>query len=494
MADELSPDFLKQKYRSETSASGKKPRRIALKVVVLLFSVLALSSLVLSYKVTARVTNETPSTDSSFSLFGTFKRLVTSGDKELVGEVDDRINILLLGVGGPGHDGPELSDTIMFASFKPSTNEVGLLSIPRDLTVDLPGYGYRKINHANAYGELQEKGNGPRFASEVIGGMLDQQIHYSVKVNFASFEKLIDAIGGVDVYVDKSFTDSQYPAPNDLYQTISFKEGWQTMNGEKALQYARSRHGNNGEGSDFARATRQQKVILAAKEKLISPSVLLNPSKLNKMIEIFQENVETNMTFWEMLKFAKFAPDVNTEGLVHHVLVPGNDGLLYETRLNNAYTLLPKNDDFSDIRALAKTIFAKSESTTDAVADAPAVKRLVKVEIQNGTKIAGLAFQTSQLLSSSGFTVSEVGNADEQSYSATVLYDLTEGQKKEEFELLKSFLATNSATSGSKWTYSSSLTPSELQATIPGADLVNAKEPVDFLIILGSDAKDLVLR
>lgn len=494
MADELSPDFLKQKYRSSISQNKKSSRKIAMKVFALFFSFLAITSLVLSYKVTARVTNDVPEDDSSFSLFGTFKRLVTSTDKELVGETDDRINILLLGVGGPGHDGPELSDTIMFASFKPSTNEVGLLSIPRDLTVDIPGYGYRKINHANAYGELQEKGNGPRFASEVIGGMLNQQIHYSIKVNFASFEKLIDAIGGVDVYVEKSFTDPQYPAPNDAYQTISFKEGWQTMNGKTALQYARSRHGNNGEGSDFARAKRQQKVILAAKEKIISPSVLLNPSKLNKMIEIFQENVETNMTFWEMLKFTKFAPDVNTEGLVHHVLVPGPNGLLYETNLNGAYTLLPKNDDFSDIRTLANTIFEKSEMSTESTATTPAIKRMVKVEIQNGTTISGLAFQTSQLLASSGFTVAEVGNANEQTYTSTVLYDLTEGQKKEEFELLKKFLATNSATTGSKWTYSSSLTPSELQTTIPGADLVNAKEPVDFLIILGTDAKELVLR
>ena len=263
MEDEKSVDFLKRKYQLVPDRRRQKKSKTLLRTVGIFLGFLALSGVALSFQIG---NSNGDSGDANISFFSSFKSLVTSGDKELTGEEDDRINFLLLGIGGSGHAGPELTDTIMFGSYQPSTSEVGLLSIPRDLVVPIPEYGYRKINHVNAYGEVDDPGHGAEAAADVIGEVLDQEIHYTVKVDFDGFEELIDAIGGVDVYVDRGFVDYTYPTDDYLVQTVQFDEGWTHMNGDTALKYSRSRHGTNGEGSDFARAERQQKILVAVKE------------------------------------------------------------------------------------------------------------------------------------------------------------------------------------------------------------------------------------
>lgn len=491
MDKEPSVDFLKKKYKL---APERKPRqkKKGLKFFGAFFAVVIISGLFFSYQVAKTPVDEAPSTDS-FSIFSSVKRLITSRDKELVGEQDDRINFLLLGVGGAGHDGPELSDTMIFASFRPSTKEMGLMSIPRDLIVEIPDYGYRKINHANAYGEMEKTGTGPEKSKQVVSEMLDQDIHYTVKVNFNGFEELINAVSGVDVYVDNSFTDYTYPTNDELVQTISFEKGWTTMDGETALMFARSRHGNNGEGSDFARAIRQQKILLAVKDKVLSPSVILNPGKLNKMIDIFQNNVQTDLTVWEMLKLAKFAPDINSENMAHHVLDDSTSSPLYPSNINGSYVLLPKKDDWSEVRSIAEDVFTSTDQNNPAY-EKKAINSEVAIEIQNGTHMSGLAFETSQLLSGTGFNVQKIGNADSRSYNKTIIYDLTSGTKANELAILKNFLEADVALSTEGWVYSEEVVPRELTVTTPGEDYIQSEEPIDFLVILGEDAQSLVLR
>src|SRR3989338_8508021 len=121
------------------------------------------------------------------SLWGQLKHLVASGDRELAGEADDRINVLLLGMGGLDHDGPFLTDTMMVASFKPSTKQVALISLPRDLLVPIPGSGWRKINYANAIGETEHPGQGGELAAKVVNQVLGIPIHYYVRIDFAGF-------------------------------------------------------------------------------------------------------------------------------------------------------------------------------------------------------------------------------------------------------------------------------------------------------------------
>lgn len=492
MSEEHSVDFLKKKYKlAPQRTDAKKPKKAA-RLLGGFLVIAAIVGVVFSYKVAQTQIEGAPDT-GGFSLFSTFRQLVTADDKPLTGENDDRINFLLMGVGGAGHDGPELSDTLMFASFRPSTHEIGMLSIPRDTVVPIDGYGYRKINHVNAYAELEEPGSGPEAAAETVGELLDQDIHYSVKVDFEGFKDLIDAVGGVDIYVDRSFTDASYPTWDDLYQTVSFEQGWHHMDGETALEYARSRHGNNGEGSDFARAERQQKVILAVKDKVLSPGTLLNPGKLNKLIETFQENVQTNLTFWEMVKLARFAPDVNTENIHHYVLDSSPDSPLYASTINGAYVLLPKKDDWSEVRDIAANIF-EAESPAEVAEGEPISAQQARIEIQNGTGVTGLAFQTSQLLASSGFDVTKIGNADSRSYDQTIIYDLTEGKKSDELSALKEYLEADVSMSATGWIFADEVVPRELTVANPGEDYVTSQEPVDFLIILGQNATELVMR
>ena len=195
------------------------------------------------------------------------------------GQKEDKINILVMGMGGANHDGGYLSDTNIIISIKPSTNEVAMISIPRDMSVDIEGYGWTKINFAHAYGEMKKKGYGGEFARKTFEKNLNIQIPYYFTVDFQAFADIINAVGGVTVDVPRSFIDYSYPDNNYGYQTVNFQQGIQEMNGDRALIFSRSRHGTNGEASDFARAKRQQLVIAALKEKLLSAGTYLNPIK-----------------------------------------------------------------------------------------------------------------------------------------------------------------------------------------------------------------------
>src|SRR3990172_2624607 len=152
-----------------------------------------------------------PSADNSSSLFGFLGKIVSNA--QLKGEAEGRINILLLGVGGKNHPGGTLADTIQVVSVNAKTKQVGMLSLPRDLRVTIPGVGTNKINYAHAYGEMNPKSGGGRgVRKRVVGQIRDQPIHYYVRMDFAGFEKLVDALGGVDITAEKAINDPFYPA------------------------------------------------------------------------------------------------------------------------------------------------------------------------------------------------------------------------------------------------------------------------------------------
>lgn len=284
--------------------------------------------------------------DRKVSILDQVRRLVGTSEKQLHGEERDRINILVLGEGGEGHDGPHLTDTILFVSIKPSTSEVGILSLPRDLWIPLPEGGQGKINAINAYAEEKKPGNGGVAAATAISSLLSQPIDYYVRVDFSAFKTLIDDVGGVTVDVERTFTDFAYPTDNNLYKKVHFEKGWQTMNGDTALEYVRSRHGNNLEGSDFARSRRQQKVIMALKDKLVSFDTLLNPSRVASVLETLQTHVITDMELWEIVKLAKELRHIDHTKITHHVLDDNPEGPLYATTVTvsngDAYVLLPR--------------------------------------------------------------------------------------------------------------------------------------------------------
>ncbi|MEK7625540.1 MAG: LCP family protein, partial [Patescibacteria group bacterium] len=234
------------------------------------------------------------------SFIETVKNFIFHPDNILIGQDEDRINILLLGIGGSGHDGPYLSDTNIIVSLKPSTNEVALISVPRDLGALVGTHGWRKINSADAFGEAERPGAGGEYARQVFENTFRLKIPYFLRVDFTAFQELIDKLGGINVNVPTAFTDASYPGPNFSYTTVHFDAGVQLMDGEHALSYSRSRHGNAGEGSDFARSRRQQLIIEAVKEKMLSLGTYTNPGKIKNVYDSLKSHVSTNLNIAEL--------------------------------------------------------------------------------------------------------------------------------------------------------------------------------------------------
>ncbi len=522
-------DFLRQKYRLD--ASKRKPFVVFGRILLTLTIFASISGMAFSYN----VSDSSEASGASFprlSLFSTLRRLVGAGDRKLLGEEDDRVNFLLMGVGGEGHDGPQLADTIILASWQPSTDNVGMISLPRDLAVPIPGYGLRKINHANAFGEMKEPGSGPLLASQVVEDITKQSVNYYIRVDFRGFAQLIDDIGGVDIYVDRSFTDSQYPilgneekdcgttttivVPDESegaepgsvteqsvptygcrYEDLSFQEGWTKMNGDTALKYVRSRKGSNGEGTDFARSRRQQKVLAAVKEKVFSSSTILNPSRLGDILDTLQENIATNLGTWELMRLASEFKNLDTNKIVNHVLDASTTSPLYATSLNGAYVLMPKNDDWGAVVQLATNIYTTGTTTTQAIANGttttPEEKpKFVRIEVQNGTTITGLAFRASQILEGQGYDVVKIGNAVERGYEHTVIYDLTNGANPDELKALKEELQADVTLSASGWLVTGDIIPKEITISPDEYAALATSDQIDFLVILGQNSTNVV--
>jgi polyisoprenyl-teichoic acid--peptidoglycan teichoic acid transferase len=249
-------------------------------------------------------------------------------------KTEDRINVLFLGIGGGKHDGPLLTDTIIYASIDPELQKTTLISIPRDLWVPDLETANKKINGVYSYGEAKQKGGGLLLAKTAVEKILGQPIDYVLRIDFNGFIKAIDEIGGIDVNVQTSFEDLEYPISgkeNDTcgfmgeefekratqsavieafpcrYEQISFKQGVEHMNGAMALKFVRSRHAVGSEGSDFARAKRQEIVIEAFKNKVFSLNILLNPSKIMGLYSVFEDSVSTDIQQGEYDDFVKLA-------------------------------------------------------------------------------------------------------------------------------------------------------------------------------------------
>jgi len=421
----------------DTAAHRRRRWWLAVRLSIYLVVVLLIVGFTLSYRVifsSSGVLNT-----ESTPVFQQLSQLVTADDKPLQGEASDRVNILLIGIGGPGHAGSYLADTIILASIQPSTKRVSLLSIPRDLYVPIPGFDWRKINNANAFGYLSGKTGGEELLSQVVEHITGQTVHYFARVDFEAFRQIIDAVGGVDINVEKSFTDYEYPDYNFGYQTVRFQAGPQLMDGERALQFTRSRKGTNGEGSDFARARRQQLVLAAVRKKVFSLGTLFKPSTLYDLSAIIGDHAKTNMELWEILKLGQWAKQIDT-GAINNVVIDSSAGSVVhaETTIDGAYILRPNAgpDDFSEIIALADGIF-----------DAPPVEAGTTVEIQNGTTSTGLAKLISDQLEPIGFTVAAITNAQQKGVEQTVIYDLSLGRKPQALKRLRTLLQANVASS-----------------------------------------------
>ncbi|MFA6594094.1 MAG: LCP family protein [Candidatus Buchananbacteria bacterium] len=486
------PRQLQPELETAGLAAPNRRRHFSFKKLIISFAVVAIVAFIVFSSSVAFSNENLIKNLSQFNWLSQVGNLITSADRELKGESDDRINFIIMGIGGGDHEGAELADTIILASYKPSTKQIALMSIPRDLYVKSSGYGWVKINGIRAIADKKKAGSGDEAMRQTLSDLLDIAIHYYATVDFDGFEKLIDDFGGVDIEVERDLVDYSYPIRGredaypieSRYEKLVIKKGQQHMDGALALKYARSRHALGTEGSDFARSKRQQKILLALKDKILAPGTFFNPQKVNGLLEMYNENVHTNLQVWEITRLLQFGRDIDfSQGIITYSLVDGTEQFLYDQMVNGAYVLLPYGGNYDKIKFIWQNIYlpeigkdllidktkwaefkdSTSTKATTTSAAAPAIKNntaadktvaptaaevaklypddepatqqeltyqseKARLEILNGTMITGWAGQEATRLKTKGFNVVNSGNAATKGYTSIKIYDLSRGK------------------------------------------------------------------
>jgi LCP family protein required for cell wall assembly len=265
----------------------------------------------------------------------------------------NRLDILILGIRGDGEEEPEagsyLTDTLMVLSVDKDTGETGLISIPRDLYVKMPYLNKKdKINAAYAY-SAGSKDSGLAGVKTLISQITGIYIDYAVLFDFEAFRGLVDIVGGVDVSLAVPFEEGLQWGSSSFY----LPAGENHLDGEAALYYARSRFST----SDFDRSRRQQEIIFALKEKMVSLGFLANPRKINSTLDTIKQHIRTDIQLWDINDLIKVASAINKVGAGNiNTFVIHSENLVYETKQNGIYILVPNENTFAGIREKFKTI------------------------------------------------------------------------------------------------------------------------------------------
>jgi len=262
----------------------------------------------------------------------------------------DRINILLFGIGGADHPTKDqLADSIVLISLKPSTKQAAVVSVPRDLWVPIASFGTHRVNYAHVAGESSGyPGRGPGLLCDTVSSTFRQPIHGFVRVDFDAFEKIIDDIGGIDIFVQRSFYDF-------LFQD-GFSQGWHHLNGKRALAFARYRYVIGPEGDNFARELRQQQVIAAVRDKLqrVSPQAAF---QLIQAGSTLSSSTETNLTTAQLISLYRRFHDIPRSNIRNVSLKPITE-LFEVTRLAEpGMAVRTRTGDNRELQALEANIF-----------------------------------------------------------------------------------------------------------------------------------------
>jgi LCP family protein required for cell wall assembly len=336
-------------------------------------------------------------------------------DEQLPDVSTERVNILLLGTDKrAGEVGPSRTDTMILATIDPQTKTAAMLSIPRDLWVAIPGYSENRINVAHFLGERDNyPGGGPALAKKTVQYTLGVPVHYYVRINFEGFERIIDAIGGITIDVKEAIHDTKYPDNNYGYMTVDIPAGVQHMDGKTALQYARARHGS----SDFDRARRQQEVLKAIRDKVLSLNIPL--TRIPEILKLVGDSVQTDLSLNEMYALAKvgreLTGDIQSAVIDENMTTP-------QTTPDGASVLIPNR---TKIRDLVNTLFGGPAPTASpALSEKEQIaQEAAKVDVQNGTLTPGLALRTTEYLKGLGYNVVSYSNADRSDYALTLIVD-----------------------------------------------------------------------
>lgn len=456
------PPQQKKSFTQSTSntSAGKKVLRLILTTIVCV--ILALSVIVIAKAVNLSnkifVGTKTSFVSKVIEVIKNASGLGTSSN-EL-----KNTNILLLGIGGEGHDGPYLTDTMIVAQIRTDLKEISLTSIPRDYLVQLPNLGGRKINAAFAEGyskhkDWNEGGQMALKAAQEISGLF---IPYFAVVDFQGFVKAVDKVGGIEINVERTFTDRQFPDDfikdtKGYLPPITFTEGRETMGGERALQFARSRHAEGVEGSDFARSQRQQKVIQAFKNKVLGLNLITDAKTLNNLVTIFANHFHTNLDPSKIIALYNF---IKTEGLHEFI----STSLDEQTKLicpqiletSGAYVLSPCIGKTSqDIQNFFKNSFSLGKIYSERPV----------IWMGNSTEDLKLYQKADLQLTAAGLTVWEIAYSKDN-YPQTIMYQVNPKPATAEY-LLNTFKAK--------------------EVNLPPPGIKIDKNKVDIILILGTN-------
>lgn len=356
---------------------------------------------------------------------------------KLKGEGDGRINILLLGRGGEGHDGPDLTDTILVASIDPVNKKSALISVPRDLWVQSSA-GSSKINavFANAKYKALNKNNNEEAAEkagmEAIEGTIEKvlgvNMHYYAMVDFKGFEQAVNTVGNVTINVPEELRDPTMAWENN-WNPVLAKQGVQEMNGRKALMYVRSRHGSAR--GDFDRSERQRLFIMALKDKIMSSGTYSNPVKISKLMDDFGNHAKTDFSMTDLLRLYSITKGINDKSIESIGLVdPPHDYLTTDNYAGQS-VVIPKAGPFAydDIHTYVRS----------KLPDGYLLKENAPIVVLNGTTSEGIATEEADELKSYSYNVKKVDNAPTTDYSNTVIVDLTGKNKYTKNYLEKRF-------------------------------------------------------
>ncbi|MFW6022330.1 MAG: LCP family protein [Halanaerobiaceae bacterium] len=294
-----------------------------------------------------------------------------------------KLNILLVGYDST-INGPPRADTIIVGSIDLKTNEVGLLSIPRDTRVDIPGHGYNRINASHAYGGIE-------LTVSTLEEYLDVPIDYYVETDFQGFAGLVDAIGGVDIDIQEPlhYVDNA----GGLY--IDLPAGRQSLDGEEALQYVRYREPIK---ADIGRVERQQKFIKALMKKIVNPDIIL---KLPNIYQEIRKTINTNIPIQDATPFVKFLKGINLNR-VDTVMLPGEPKYMHGA----SYWI----SDQKELDIVINKLIKSKEYIRNGE---------YGLEILNGNGISGQASTVSKEMKKYGFEIISHGNADSFDYEYT---------------------------------------------------------------------------
>jgi LCP family protein required for cell wall assembly len=342
----------------------------------------------------------------------------------LKGEGSGRVNILLLGRGGGDHDGPDLTDSMMLDSIDPVNHTSTLISIPRDLWVNIPGAGDMKINAAWETGEFQYLGReetgstnpkaieaGYKEVDKTVESVLGVNIDYNILLNFQAFQQAVDAINGVTVNVPTELVDPTMAWENNNNPVLA-EAGTDNFDGNQALNYVRSRETT----SDFARAQRQRAVLVAIKDKAETLGVLSDPLKISSLINSFGNNVATDISFSDAVRLYSIITDIPDSAITSIGLADSPNNYVTTGNMDGQSIDLPTAGLFN--------YTAIQQYVRTQLKDPYILKENAKILILNGTTTPGLATTMASELETYGYNVTGTANAPSSDWTSTTLYDL----------------------------------------------------------------------